>query len=478
MNPDKKQDNQSQVEPNGEPILDNLTTTSLEAAASDMNLDSTDDVSVSQLDQVAADLTSAAAGGSVSMMGSTVEKNDTEEIGQGSTASIDETTGLDKVEANDLSEVSEIAESSGQLETSQATKTSETSEPPAATVAASDQNESVSPETPNVSFGAVENPDLSDVDTISNYTDAKQETSIISSDNAQSGGVNENTGIDFTEDNPNEGPLIESDLPESSSASFIGDMPKPKEEKTNYEDDEPLVPADPVPGSIGSAIEYSEDAPNHSVPVKKPSKKFFSRDKENDNDITIGKKTVDTKKILIIIGAVLLVAVVAFVLFFVLGNPSKSSTVKKTTQLTTSKVVETNLICNKEGDGKVFTQYPDITSGSEEIIAMYKDRMLISFGDNLELKYDSTDIAESRLSEIRSNYAKLYSSLDYSTDPFGTSFNSKNGTVSISRQADGDKINTASAKLLGIPVLKGELFDDIDSLQETFELQGFTCSTK
>ena len=104
--------------------------------------------------------------------------------------------------------------------------------------------------------------------------------------------------------------------------------------------------------------------------------------------------------------------------------------------------------------------------------------MLISFGDNLELKYDSTDIAESRLSEIRSNYAKLYSSLDYSTDPFNTSFNSKNGTVSVSRQADGDKINTASAKLLGIPVLKGELFDDIDSLQETFELQGFTCTAK
>lgn len=524
MNPEEKQNTPTQPETTETPAADNPaveipTPEIAPETPTDSATESTTDAAAdtSSLDQVAADLASAAADGSASMMEPTPASTSTDTPAETpaitpvdplvDTAPLANTPAEQPATEPAAEPAPEAtAATDAPADTAEAPAGTPTLEAPADLVAevpsatATDTANSDAPA--ESSFGAVENPDFSDVtppatvDTsIGGDLGGESDLTGDSNGDTSSESSDTTTSMDFTSDGPSNNSDSDnsdnaeggdSDSSESSddsgmtSASFIGDAPKPKEEKVESDDEEPLTPADPVPGSIGSAISYSEDAPNHSEPIKKPFKlKFLKKEKNpEENEVTIGKKKLDTKKILIIVGAVLLVGVIAFVLFFVLGNPSKSSSTKKTTQLTTSKAVESNLVCKKEGGADAFSQYPEVVSGTEEIIAMYKDKALVSFGDNLTLNYDSSDVASVRLVDIKSNYVSAYSALKLTSDPFDTTFNSKGKTVTMSRQADGDDIDMTNAKLLGIPVLKGEVFDDIDSIQETFESQGFACTAK
>ena len=528
MNPEEKQNTSTQPETKETPAADNpaveiptpeIAPETPTDSATEPTADAAADTS--SLDQVAADLASAAADGSASMMEPTPASTpaDTPAITPVDplvdTAPLANTPAEQPATGLATEPVAEQAPDAAAATNTPADAPADTAEAPAGastleapadlvaevpSAAATDAASSDAPAEP--SFGAVENPDFSDVTPPATVDtsiggDLGGESDLTGDSNGDTSNVSSDTttSMDFTSDGPSNNSDSDnsdnaeggdSDSSESSdnsgmtSASFIGDAPKPKEKKVESDDEEPLTPADPVPGSIGSAISYSEDAPNHSEPIKKPFKlKFFKKEKTpEENEITIGKKKLDTKKILIIVGAVLLVGVIAFVLFFVLGNPSRSSSTKKTTQLTTAKAVESNLVCKKEGGADAFSQYPEVVSGTEEIIAMYKDKALVSFGDNLTLNYDSSDVASVRLVDIKSNYVSAYSALKLTSDPFDTAFNSNGKTVTMSRQADGDDIDMTNAKLLGIPVLKGEVFDDIDSIQETFESQGFACTAK
>ena len=536
MNPEEKQNTPTQPETTETPAADNpaveiptpeIAPETPTGSATEPTAEAAADTS--SLDQVAADLASAAADGSASMMEPTPASTSTDIPAETPAEAPADTPAITPVDplvdtaplANTSAEqpttepVAESASDAAATTDTPADAPADTAEAPAGastleapadlvaevpSAAATDTASSDAPAEP--SFGAVENPDFSDVTPPATVDtsiggDLGGESDLTGDSNGDTSNESSDTttSMDFTSDGPSNNSDSDnsdnaeggdSDSSESSddsgmtSASFIGDAPKPKEKKVESDDEEPLTPADPVPGSIGSAISYSEDAPNHSEPIKKPFKlKFLKKEKTPDeNEVTIGKKKLDTKKILIIVGAVLLVGVIAFVLFFVLGNPSKSSSTKKTTQLTTAKAVESNLVCKKEGGADAFSQYPEVVSGTEEIIAMYKDKALVSFGDNLTLNYDSSDVASVRLVDIKSNYVSAYSALKLTSDPFDTAFNSKGKTVTMSRQADGDDIDMTNAKLLGIPVLKGEVFDDIDSIQETFESQGFACTAK
>ena len=59
----------------------------------------------------------------------------------------------------------------------------------------------------------------------------------------------------------------------AAPAEGISSQANDEEEKegiiSSSEEEPPLEPADPVPGSIGSELAYSETAPNHAIPVGK-----------------------------------------------------------------------------------------------------------------------------------------------------------------------------------------------------------------
>ena len=260
----------------------------------------------------------------------------------------------------------------------------------------------------------------------------------------------------------------------TSSASFIGDAPKPAESKSDTEEEEPIVPADPVPGSIGSALVYSESAPNHAEPVTKVKKK---------------KEVKANLKLIIIIGAaVVLIAIVIVVLMIVLGGGSKKSTTNSSSSSSSSQTKQptvSSLTCTLEGDGTVFSAYGEVVSGREDAIAMYSDDELSSIGSTMVLNYASADAANTGRDLARSAYSAKYesaynngSATGAATDPFISNYEVMGDTLTVTHQADAADINATNAKVLDLFVVRGEVVTDIDTIQDSYEEDGFTCVVK
>lgn len=256
----------------------------------------------------------------------------------------------------------------------------------------------------------------------------------------------------------------------TSSASFVGDAPAAPKTDTSTEDEEPLKPADPVPGSIGSALAYSDSTPDHSVPVTKPKKTPLFDFKGN------------AKVIIMIVAAVVLVAIVVIVLLFILNgtNNKKAPTTNSSTntQQTTTKPVVSSLTCTMTGDGTAFSNYGNVVSGEENVIAMYSDDTLTSLGVNMTLNYGSPEDATNGKTSAEQQYTNKYISLKLTADPFSSTYDATGNTVTVTHQADGEKISTENAKVMDLYVLRGEVVSDIETLKDTYESDGFTCVEK
>ena len=262
----------------------------------------------------------------------------------------------------------------------------------------------------------------------------------------------------------------------STSANFVGDASTPEENAesapSSEEEEPPLEPAAPVPGSIGSALAYSETAPNHAVPVGKPAK------------IKTEKKplTKENLKLLIaIIGGVTLVAVVAVVIFFIInsGTNNRTSTVRPAEEdEDTPTNTVSSLTCTLEGDATSFAEYGTVSSGEEQVIAMYSNDELSSFGITTTLTFEDEDAAKSGLSHARERYNSKITAAGLTEDPFTSSYDAKDGTVTVTHQAEGEDIDDKTAKILDLYVVKGEPVIDIDTLLDTYETDGYTCVQK
>lgn len=270
----------------------------------------------------------------------------------------------------------------------------------------------------------------------------------------------------------------------TTSASFIDDAPaapKPAAENTDGEE-EPLKPADPVPGSIGSALAYSDTAPDHAVPIGKPKKKILSPLSAGAEN---GKKKIDLKGnmklIIIIIAAVVLVAVVVIVLLFVMnGNNSTKKTATTTPAQTVKNTpVVSSLTCTLQSDdGAAFSNYGSVMNGTKSVVAMYSNDVLGSLGTTMTLNYGSAESANDGMGLARQEYANKYAAANLNVDPFTSTYDVAGTTLTVTHQADGEKIDNLNAKVMDLFVLRGEVITDIDTLQDSYEEDGFTCVTK
>ncbi|MBR2589072.1 hypothetical protein IKE84_01905 [Candidatus Saccharibacteria bacterium] len=290
----------------------------------------------------------------------------------------------------------------------------------------------------------------STVDTTSNLDSSVADSSPVEE-------TNPTTSTDFT-------------TPEStSSANFVGDAPEAPKPASSDDEEEPLKPADPVPGSIGSALVYSDTAPDHAAPVTKPKKQSKFDIKGN------------MKLIIIIIAAVVLVAVVVIVLLFIMNGNNSSKKVTTTPAQTTPAATEptvSSLTCTLEGDGNSFVNYGAVVNGKEDIVAMYSDGELDSLGINMALNYENEDAAKSGATAAKKFYESTFAANNLTTDPFVSSYDTNGNTLTVTHQADGADIDSTNAKVLGLFVLRGEPITDIETLQDSYEEDGFTCVVK
>ena len=268
----------------------------------------------------------------------------------------------------------------------------------------------------------------------------------------------------------------------STSANFVGEAPVPKAEPKPEDEEEELTPANPVPGSIGSALIYSETAPNNAIPVnefKKKHKKFSLGDKAGG-----GMSKSNIRTILVIVAAVALVAALVVVLIFIFGGTggskknSSSNSSNANTQPTPSAPVISSLTCTKEGGSEVFADYGAVDSGEENIIVMYTDDELTSIGSTMTLDYGNTEAAEASLKTIRDAYTAKVENLGLTSDPFTSSYDSNGAIITVTHQAEYEDLDSKSAKLFDIVTLRGELVTDIETLDDTYTEAGYECIAK
>lgn len=245
-------------------------------------------------------------------------------------------------------------------------------------------------------------------------------------------------------------------------------VPQPQAEG---EEEPPLVPADPVPGSIGSAISYT-DTTQPAMPVKE--KKSFG------SSLKLSK---DNMRLVLIIGlGIVLVAVVVIVIIsLVTSSSSKSSNSNNSsnnTPATPTTPTVSSLTCTKEGGRDVFSAYGEVVDGKEDIVAMYSDGYLSSFGTNLTLNYENEEAARYGEGVAREEYNRMLSSSSLTSDPFDSAYNVVDNKLTVTHQADGDVIEASNARALGLYVVKGEVVDDPDTLIDNYETDGYTCEEK
>lgn len=259
-----------------------------------------------------------------------------------------------------------------------------------------------------------------------------------------------------------------------SSANFVGDAPEPpKSTDISSDEEEQLQPANPVPGSIGSALVYSETAPNHAMPMSELRKQH--------KRISMGLSKNNIRTMLIIVAAVALVAALVVVLIFIFGGSgskkNNTSTSTNTKPVVTNPVVS-SLTCTKEGVGELFSGYGETTYGEENIIAMYTDDELTSIGSNAKFEYSNVESANAGLNIARENYTTRLESLGILSDPFTSSYDVNGTSLTVTHQAEADDIDTKSGKIFELMTVRGEVVTDAETLQDTYEENGYQCVVK
>ncbi len=259
--------------------------------------------------------------------------------------------------------------------------------------------------------------------------------------------------------------------PTASADPMAPASPAAPQAQAEGEEEPPLVPADPVPGSIGSAISYT-DTTQPAMPVKE--KKSFG------SSLKLSK---DNMRLVLIIGlGIVLVAVVVIVIIsLVTSSSSKSSNSNNSsnnTPATPTTPTVSSLTCTKEGGRDVFSAYGEVVDGKEDIVAMYSDGYLSSFGTNLTLNYENEEAARYGEGVAREEYNRMLSSSSLTSDPFDSAYNVVDNKLTVTHQADGDVIEASNARALGLYVVKGEVVDDPETLIDNYETDGYTCEEK
>lgn len=313
---------------------------------------------------------------------------------------------------------------------------------------------------------------------LGNSTDATQPAAAL--DSAPLSSSTANSPMDTTTNTAMDTTMGAASAPDANAASFAatesgnsltGESTIPPAGSDGEEP--PLVPAEPVPGSIGSAISYSDSTPDHSAPTAKPKKSLSIA-----NTLKLSKENL---RLVAIIGiGIVLVAIVVVVLIFIIHG---SSSTKKTTNTSTNTNTNTQPIissvtCTKEGGADVFPTYGELTNAKSEIIAMYRDNELTNFGTNFRAEYPTAEAASFGQSVARDEYNQKLVASSLTSDPFESNYSIIDNVLTVTHQADADDIDASNARVLDFYVVRSEVVDDPDTIIDEYEGNGFICEEK
>lgn len=264
---------------------------------------------------------------------------------------------------------------------------------------------------------------------------------------------------------------VNNNVSDSTSFSSNNSMPDPALKKDNNnngddEDEDPIEPAKPVPGSIGSALQYDENAPGHVSKVQKPP--FEWTKKRIIAAASIG-------------AAALIIAIVATVIIIVKNN--QPSTSDEDDRMISD--METEFItCERENYSSILTSYTftseeyghvEPESTIEKFRAVYKNEDPYDVAYTLSVTFPEENHAITGIDIAGEIYGDALKTKNIKEDPFTSTYSSNGRILMVSRYALMDDINSDNAELLGIGTTKGEVANSIEQIEQKFISKGYTC---
>lgn len=246
----------------------------------------------------------------------------------------------------------------------------------------------------------------------------------------------------------------------------------------------PIKAAEPVPGSIGSAVSVPFEQGASVAPTQMNNVAFNANTTTSFSSNPAGvqpQKPADNKKLLMIIGigAIAIIAVI-IIMIMMLGSGNKNNNQSNNNQQQYVPPVATtkNIECKYTYEEEEMEFFGDAESASETMTAVFEDDMLVEINRKTAVIYDDEAAAIAGKTLLSDLWIESYTSLEYVYDPIGSVY-SVDGLIAIASHGteDLDTLEPESAELLGITLDEEEEELDLseETITENYEDMGFVC---
>lgn len=278
--------------------------------------------------------------------------------------------------------------------------------------------------------------------------------------------------------------------------------------------EEPLIPAAPVPGSIGSvtsvppldadpsaavppvppadlaggapadpaapvtdatveqpaATPYNpfmqpstENQPAPAAPVAEPAAMPVAAPKAKSSLVTIIALAMDV---------VLLITTIVFAVLFVKANNKKPETVYVPSGTGTTVVEQETLTCERETDFAKYAESVDPAMGTQTLVANYDDDELSSLTLGYKMHFADEATADIALASFNAEQNELLTTIE---DSFDVDSSIKDGDLNISIVSGSDTLTDANAALLMYGLGNEQASVSVSAVRALYESAGYTC---
>lgn len=234
-------------------------------------------------------------------------------------------------------------------------------------------------------------------------------------------------------------------------------------EKVN--DETPIQPAAPAPGSIGSSTSYTDyqAAAANAAPA--------------------GKKKKTTMILLIVVIALVIIGGGVFAFIMLTSNSSSSNKNSNTGNNNSSTPapadpVALTMTCTASHTGSDLATAGNANTWDEEIVIKYEDDEITKITDVSTVEYADAATAKSGIETFKNYYAKLLEDASLRSDPFDSRYARVDGTLTVTYTGLGERLNAQNAVIFNLPVEDEELQQDTESVNAHYTQAGFTCQEK
>ena len=244
----------------------------------------------------------------------------------------------------------------------------------------------------------------------------------------------------------------------------------------------PMKPADPVPGSIGSAVSGNEPASTPNVSFNDPATEQPMMQPIQDTPVVAPKKKSNTGLIVLCIIAIVVVAALGIVLAMqLLGNNSSTSNNNSsvTPEVTPEPApsTEVSLECKYVYTDEELANF-GAASGTGIVTALYNEDALSSLSFDISLAYLDQDKATSGLETLKNNYIEQYTALGFTENPFVSTYDEIDGNVKVSHLAAADILDAKNIEIFGLKAAEdGTLDTSSATVKATYEALDFSCDS-